>query len=167
MPSKILVTGATGNVGSKVVERLSATGASVRASVQSSSKADKLKNAGVEPVEFDFTNPETLRAAFDGVEKVFLLTPFVPNMVELGLRAIEAAKKAGVKYIVRMSAMGADAEPAIQLGKWHREVEKAVESSGIPYTILRPNSFMQNYSTALSGDIKAQSAFYLPVGDAK
>jgi uncharacterized protein YbjT (DUF2867 family) len=167
MSSKILVTGATGNVGSKVVEQLSAAGIAVRAAVQSTSKATKIKSAGVEPVEFDFTRPETLPAAFDGVEKVFLLTPFVPNMVELGLRAVNAAKKAGVKYIVRLSAMGANFEPSFPLGHWHREVEKAVESSKIPYTILRPNSFMQNYSTALSGDIKTQSAFYLPMGDAK
>jgi len=167
MSSKILVTGATGNVGSKVVERLSASGASVRAAVQSASKAANLKSAGVEPVEFDFTKPETMRAALNGVEKVFLLTPFVPNMVELGLAAIDAAKKAGVKYIVRMSAMGAEIEPVIQMGKWHGELEAAVKTSGIPYTILRPNSFMQNFSTMLSGDIKAQSAFYLPLGDAK
>ena len=167
MSSKTLVTGATGNVGSKVVEHLSSAGIAVRATVQSTSKATKIKNTGAEPVEFDFTRPETLATAFDGVEKVFLLTPFVPNMVELGVRAVNAAKKAGVKYIVRMSAMGANLEPAIKLGQWHREVEKAVESSGIPYTILRPNSFMQNYSGALSGDIKRQSAINLPDGDAK
>ena len=167
MPSKILVTGATGNVGSKVVEQLSAAGIPVRAAVQSTSKAARIKEAGAEPVEFDFTRPETLAAAFDGVEKVFLLTPFVPNMAELGVRAVNAAKKAGVKYIVRMSALGANLKPAIKMGQWHREVEKAVESSSIPYTILRPNSFMQNYSGALSGDIKAQSAINLPDGDAK
>ncbi len=167
MPSTILVTGATGNVGGKVVKQLTAVGAKVRAAVQPTSKVDSIKATGAELVELDFNKPETLRAAFKGVDKVFLLTPFVPNMVELGTQAIEQAKRAGVKHIVRMSAMGADATPGIQLGRWHREVETRLEASAIPLTILRPNSFMQNYANMLGHSIKTQSAFYLPMGDGK
>ena len=64
--------------------------------------------------------------------------------MQLGTNTIEAAKNAGVRYIVRSSAMGA-AEKAITMGRLHGEVEKAVETSGIPYTILQPNTFMQSY----------------------
>lgn len=144
MPTTILVTGATGNIGSHVVKQLTAVGATVRAAVQTTSKVEAIKGPRVQLVELDFNKPETLRAAFQGVERVFLLTPVVANMAELGIKSVEEAKRAGVKYIVRSSALGADAEPGIRLGRWHREVEKTIESSGIPFTILRPNSFMQN-----------------------
>jgi uncharacterized protein YbjT (DUF2867 family) len=167
MPGTILVTGATGNVGGKVVQKLAAAGLKVRAAGQSAAKADSMKVAGVQPVECDFNRPETMRAALEGVERLFLLTPFVPNMVELAARMMEEARRAKVQYIVRMSAMGADLEPGIQLGRWHRQVEEMVESSRIPFTILRPNVFMQNYSSLYAQTIKNESAFYLPAGEAK
>jgi uncharacterized protein YbjT (DUF2867 family) len=150
-----------------VVKQLSALRENVRAAVQRSSNIDQIKDTGAELVELDLNKPETLHAAFKGVEKVFLLTPFVPNMVEIGADLVKEAKKAGVKYIVRLSAMGAEIEPGITLGRWHREVEKAIEGSGIPYTILRPNGFMQNYANFMGQTIKTQSAFYLPLGDSK
>jgi uncharacterized protein YbjT (DUF2867 family) len=167
MTSTILVTGATGNIGSEVVKQLSVTGANVRAAVRRSTDVDEIKGAKVELVEFDFDKPEIIGAAFKGVEKLFLLTPFVPNMVEMGANLVERAKKVGIKHIVRLSGMGADIEPGITLGRWHREVEKMVEASGIPYTILRPNGFMQNYANFMGHTIKTQSAFYLPLGDSK
>lgn len=166
MISAILVTGATGNIGTEVVKRLSDVGANVRVAVRQTD-VDAIKSAKVEPVEFDFNRPKTIGAAFKGVEKLFLLTPFVSNMVEMGTNLVEMAKRAGVKYIVRLSAMGADIEPGITLGRWHREVEKSIEGSGIPYTILRPNGFMQNYANFMGQIIKTQSAFYLPLGDSK
>jgi uncharacterized protein YbjT (DUF2867 family) len=167
MPRTILVTGATGNVGAKVVGGLVKAGARVLGAVQSAAKADSIKALGAEPVEFDFNRAESMRAAFQDVEKLFLLTPFVPQMAEFGVRAVEEAGKAGVQYIVRMSALGADSKPAIRLAEWHREVEEAVESSGIPFTILRPNSFMQNYSNYSAQSIRTQGVFYLPAGDGK
>jgi uncharacterized protein YbjT (DUF2867 family) len=167
MPRTILVTGATGNVGAKVVAGLVKAGAKVQGAIQSAAKADSIKGLGAEPVEFDFNRAESMRAAFQGAEKVFLLTPFVPQMAEFGVRAVEEARKAGVEYLVRMSALGADSKPAMRLAQWHREVEEAVESSGIPFTILRPNSFMQNYANYSAPSIKTEGAFYLPAGDGK
>jgi len=167
MAGIILVTGATGNVGSHVVRQLSAIGVPVRAAVRSARESVSIKGPGVELVELDFNQPGSLRAAFQGVEKVFLLTPFVPDMVELAHRAVEETRNANVRLIVRLSAMGADTEPGIQLGRWHREVERAIESSRVPFTILRPNSFMQNYSNLYSATIKSQNAFYLPMGEGK
>jgi uncharacterized protein YbjT (DUF2867 family) len=80
---------------------------------------------------------------------------------------IEEAKKNGIKFIVKLSTMGADLEPGYTSGRLHRQVEKIIEESGIPYAFLRPNSFMQNFVTRSSQTIKNQNAFYLPAGDGK
>jgi len=160
----ILVTGATGNVGSQVVQQLIAAGINPRVAVRSVKKADALKQAGAELVEMDLDKPETVQPAFEGVDKVFLVSPFVPNMVELAAILVEAAKKANLKQIVRLSAL---AQPGITLSKWHGEVEKMIEDSGIPFTFLRPNGFMQNFTNSMADTIKTQNAFYMPVGDGK
>jgi uncharacterized protein YbjT (DUF2867 family) len=159
--------GATGNVGSQVVKQLADAGANVRAAVRSPRKAESLKSERVSLTEFDTDKPETIEAAFQGVDKVFLLTPLVPNMVELSANLVAAAKKAGVKHIIKSSGMGAEVEPGITLTRWHREAEKAIEASGIAFTFVRPNGFMQNYANFNGATIKTQNAFYLPVGDGK
>lgn len=164
MTNTILVTGATGNVGSQVVQQLIAAGINPRVAVRSVKKADALKQAGAELVEMDLDKPETVQPAFEGVDKVFLVSPFVPNMVELAAILVEAAKKANLKQIVRLSAL---AQPGITLSKWHGEVEKMIEDSGIPFTFLRPNGFMQNFTNSMADTIKTQNAFYMPVGDGK
>jgi uncharacterized protein YbjT (DUF2867 family) len=167
MTDTILVMGATGNVGSQVVKQLADTGANVRAAVRSPRKAESLKSERVSLTEFDTDKPKTIEAAFQGVDKVFLLTPLVPNMVELSANLVAAAKKAGVKHIIKSSGMGAEVEPGITLTRWHREAEKAIEASGIAFTFVRPNGFMQNYANFNGVTIKTQNAFYLPVGDGK
>lgn len=167
MKNTILVLGATGNISSQVVKQLSAAGADTRAAVHSISKADAIKGAGVSFVEIDFNKPETFPAAFAGVDKVFLLTPPFPNMAEITANLVEAAKQAGVKYIVKQSGWGTGAEPRATLLTWQRDGEKIIEASGIPYTFLRPNSFMQNYANTNARTIKTQSTFYKPMGDAK
>lgn len=164
MSNTIFVTGATGNVGSQVVQQLIASGITPRVAVRSINKAESLKKAGAEPVEMDLDRPKTVQSAFAGVDKVFLVSPFVPNMVELTAILREAAKRANVQQIVRLSAL---AQPGIALSKWHCEMEKAIAKTGIPFTFLRPNGFMQNFVTAMAGTIKADNAFYLNAGDGK
>ena len=167
MTNTILVLGATGNIGSQVVKQLAAAGVNTRAAVRSISKADGLKETGVSPIEIDMNNSDTFQAAFEEVEKVFLLTPPFPNMAEITANLVKAAKQAGVKYIVKQSGLGTGSEPKAKLLEWHRQGEKMVEASGIPYTFLRPNSFMQNYYNTSARTIKTQSTFYKPMGDAK
>lgn len=146
MASTILVTGATGTIGSEVVKALAAKpGVTVRIGVRSAAKAEKLAADNVVPVDFDYEKPETFAAAVKGADRLFLLTPSTADQVEMARKLIDAAKEAGVKHIVKLSAIGADMEPGIQLGRWHRAVEKLVEASGISYTILRPGSFMDNF----------------------
>ncbi len=164
MSNTILVTGATGNVGSQVVQQLIASGITPRVAVRSINKAESLKKAGAEPVEMDLDRPETVQSALTGVDKVFLVSPFVPNMVELTAILIEAAKKAKVQQIVKLSAL---AQPGIALSKWHEEMENAIASADIPFTFLLPNGFMQNFVNAMAETIKSENAFYLNAGEGK
>lgn len=162
----ILVTGATGTNGTEIVKLLSAAGAQVRALVRNRAKAAAIEGPGVEIVEGDFDKPETLEAALQGVEKALLLTPIALNMVELHKNFIEAAKRVGTKHIVKFSAFGADPNSPIMLGKWHGESEKLLEESGIAYTHLQPNGFMQNL-LAFGQSIATQGTFFQPAADAK
>jgi uncharacterized protein YbjT (DUF2867 family) len=163
----ILVTGATGNVGSQVVKQLAAHQVNVRAAVRFPSKAQLLKTDHVSLVEFDNDKVETIEKALQGVDKLFLLTPLVPSMVEVSNNLVEAAKKAGVRHIVKSSGMGAESEPGITLTRWHRAAEKAIEASGIAFTFVRPNGFMQNYANFFGQSIKTQNTFYMPMGEGK
>jgi uncharacterized protein YbjT (DUF2867 family) len=163
MPTTILVTGSTGTVGSKVVGALAdMPNVSVRAGVRSAAKAQVMRRGNVVPIDFDYGKAETVRAATEGADAVFLLTPFVPNQVELAERLVDAAKTTGVKHLVKLSALGADQEPGIQLGRWHRAAEKYVEASGIAYTFLRPNNFMDNFLQYYPPD--KEGNIYLPWG---
>jgi uncharacterized protein YbjT (DUF2867 family) len=162
----ILITGSTGNVGSQVVKQLSSFNGSVRAAVQSKNRADDIKNTKAELVEMNFNKSDTIEAAFKDIQKLFLLTPFVPDMVEMSKSLIREAKKANVNHIVKQSAFGSDLEDGITMNKLHRQVEEAIKSSGINYTFLRPMSFMQNY-LGLGDSIKSQGVFYAPLIDSR
>lgn len=159
----ILVTGATGTIGSQVVAALKGRkDVTVRAAVRSAAKAEALKGDNVTPVDFEYTKPELLQKAVAGVDKLFLVTPFTPDQVELGARLVDAAKGAGVKHLVKVSAMGADVEPGIQLGRWHRTLERYILGSGLAYTFLRPNNFMENFINFYPPG--KDGAIYLPWG---
>jgi len=165
----ILITGATGTVGSEVVRQLSAKGENiiVKAAARSATDNTFEKLNRVQVVQLDYDKPDSLAIALKGVDKLFLLTPFQSNMVDLTSNLVSEAKKAKVKYIAKQSVMGADAEPGITPGRLHRQAEKIIEESGILFTFLRPNFFMQNFVNYYSNLIRSQGAFYIPAGDAK
>jgi uncharacterized protein YbjT (DUF2867 family) len=166
----ILVTGATGNIGSEVVKELlsDAPDVSIKAAVHSSQNVKKVKSdARVKVIQIDYNEPETVREALNGVDKLFLLTPDVPNAADLASNVVIEAKKAGIKQIVKQSVMGAALEADVGTMRLHRQVEKFIEQSGIPFTFLRPNEFMQNFINFHSPSIKGNNAFYVPLEDAK
>ena len=163
--STILVTGATGTIGSQVVKALAGRGHTIRAAARGEDKAAKVRALGATPVDFEYTDASSIARAVEGVERLFLVTPFTADQVELAGRVVSAAKKAGVKHVVKLSAIGADVEPGIQLGRWHRAVEKEIEASGLSYTLLRPNNFFENFVNFYGPD--AQGNIYLPWGSAK
>ena len=162
----ICVTGAGGTVSSELIKELESAKAPFRAAYFSKNKAEAARAKGVDAVIIDYNHSETLRAAFQGCDKLFLLGPNALNQTQLELNAVEAAKAVGVRHIVKHSVMGAG-EEAFSLALVHRPVEKAIESSGIEWTFLRPNSFMQNVVTFLGETIKADAAFYSATGEAK
>ena len=162
----ICITGAGGTVGREVIQQLELAGVPFRAAYFSKGKVDAALAKGRDAVIIDYNNPETLRAAFRGCDQLFLLGPNALNQTQLELNAVEAAKAVGVQHIVKQSVMGAEDE-AFSLALLHRPVEKAIEASGMTWTFLRPNSFMQNVVTFMSETIRAESAFYSASGEAK
>lgn len=161
--SNVLVT--NGNIGAHVAEMLAERGESVRVMVRNVSPNPHWSKLGIEQIAADPGTPSTLVPAFAGIDKFFSVTPFVENLVELGRNAVTAAKQAGVQYIVRSSVVGASPD-GIAVGRWHWAVEEAVEASGIPFTILRPNTFMQSYLMHAQS-IADANAFYLPQGSGR
>ena len=162
----ICITGAGGTVGSEVVKQLELAKVPFRVAYFSKEKMEAALARGIEAVIIDYNRPDTLRAAFQGCDKLFLLGPNALNQTQLELNAVEAAKAVGVQYIVKQSVMGAE-EEAFSLALVHRPVEKAIESSGMTWTFLRPNSFMQNVVTFMAETIKAEASFYSASGEAK
>lgn len=159
----ILVTGAGGTVGSEVVKALQAAGAPFRAGYHSQSKAGAAREQGIDAVWIDYDRPETLDAALQGTEKLFLLSP---SNAPQELNAIEAAKRAGVRHVVKLSVIDADTE-SYSFAKLHRAAEKAIEQSSMAWTFLRPNGFMQNMHNYMGDTIRGQGAFYTSTGDAR
>ena len=166
----ILVTGASGNIGSEIVKQLLAVApaVSIKAAVHSRQNVKKVRDGDrVKVVPIDYNERDTLREALKDVDKLFLLTPDVPNAPDLASNAVIEAKKAGIRHIVKQSVMGADLKADVGTMRLHRQVEEIIEQSGIPFTFLRPNEFMQNFIKFHSPSIKGNNAFYLPLEDAK
>lgn len=157
MSGKILVLGATGNVGGPLVAALQAKGETVRAA----SRSGKPVN-GAEGVVFDFADPSTFGPAFEGVDRAYVMLPggYVDSK-DLLLPVIAAAAEHGVK-VVFQSVLGVDADDSIP----YRQVELALERSGVPFVILRPNWFADNFQTYWKPGLD-HGVIALPAGDGK
>jgi uncharacterized protein YbjT (DUF2867 family) len=160
---KVLVTGATGNAGSGLVAALCKAGVDVRAFVRDEARAQSLKDLGAEIVVGDLDRPETIAPAVEGVDKIYLLTWNGPTQAQQAINVIEAAKKAGTPHIVRHSMWGSENSRIIQQGD---QVEAALFSSGLPWTLLKPTFFMQNLMMAAQ-TIASDGMLYWDTGDGK
>lgn len=158
----ILVTGATGKVGQEVVRQLAAANVPVRALVRDPMRASDIRLPGVEIAVGDLAAPDTLDKALSGIDRVFLLSAADPEQVALQGNAIDASKRAGVRHVVKVSVAGGP-DSGTQIGRWHWTTEKQLESSGIGFTMLRPNLFMQQTLT-LAPSIAATGSFSVPMG---
>ncbi len=159
----ILITGASGNVGREVLKQIAATGAKVRAAFQSVGKA-AVAPSGVEIVTMDYNQPETLQKALKGVERVFLVGPPTPNLPALERKAVDEIKRSEVRYVVKLSAMGGR---GAVFPRQHADSEDYIKSTGLTYTFLRPNGFMQNFINYNAPTINTQNAFYASQGDSR
>jgi uncharacterized protein YbjT (DUF2867 family) len=159
----ILITGASGNVGREVLKQIAATGESVRAAFQSVGQA-AIAPSGVDIVTMDYNQPETLQKALEGIDRVFLVGPPTPNLPVLERKAVDEIKRAGTRHVVKLSAMGG--RGAI-FTRQHADSEDYIKSSGLTYTFLRPNGFMQNFINYNGATINTQNAFYGSQGEGK
>jgi uncharacterized protein YbjT (DUF2867 family) len=116
-------------------------------------------------ITFDYAQPATLKPAVDGVDTMFLLSNGIEGQAEGEINVVNAAKANRVKRIVKLSVWGADAE-SFAMARMHRTIERAIEESGLEWTFLRPNNFMQGFITYDAATIRAESAFYAPAGAA-
>jgi len=139
-----------------VLKQALAVGLKIRATFQSPDKAAKAP-AGLEGVIMDYAKPETIRPALLGVEKIFLVGPPARELPALEANLIKEVRAAGRQHIVKLSALGGR-ESMFPSG--HRDSEENIEASGLPYTFLRPNGFMQNLVNYDAGTIRSQNAFY-------
>lgn len=162
----ILITSAPGNNANAVIRELTTAGVRVRALLRNPNSAGEIKGPLVEVAVGDFLNPASLDAALRGVEKAFLIPPTDPRSVEMQVNFIRAAKRAGTRHVVKLSVNGADVNSPVRVARWHAEGEKELEASGIPFTHLRPNAFMQNF-LGLAPTIVSQGEFYQPAADGK
>jgi uncharacterized protein YbjT (DUF2867 family) len=158
----ILVTGATGTVGSRLVRELAAAGSPTRALVRDPQAAAPLQELGVEVVVGSFEDEEAMSRAVSGVERLYLVSPAgVERLVEEQVRVVEAARAGGVRHIVKQSSIAADEPTEASIVAAHRRVEEAIERSGLAWTHLRPHWFMQN-ELGQAGSVANDGAFYAP-----
>jgi uncharacterized protein YbjT (DUF2867 family) len=160
----ILVTGSTGLIGSEVLRLLSRAGVPARALVRNPSRGQALP--GVTWVNGDLAKPETLGSIFAGCTKLFLLTGNVEDASELQRHAIAAARHAGVAHVVKLSAFGASAHSNSTIGRMHHQIERELQESGLPWTMLRPHHFMQNLLSQADNIIN-DGVVYSSSGDGK
>src|SRR5229473_2506749 len=163
----ILVTGATGLNGKELLRVLSASGVAVRALVRNPAKAEAIAALpNVEIVRGDMAHPETLAAGLRGVDRAMLISSSEPMMLDVQTNFIDAAKKAGVKHVVKLSGIMPELDSAFRFARMHGEIEKRLEASGMAFTHLRAGEFMPAYFRQAPA-IVAKGAMFLPMDDAR
>ena len=151
MTSPLLITGASGTIGTALVRELQARGVDFAA--MSSKRGATI--GGRPAVPGDFADVTSLKTAFAGVHTLFLLFPFTPGSVDLARNAVEAAKAAGVRHLVRSSGAGAEAGSPVAIADLQGRIDALIQNSGLAWTLLRPAGFMQNWVTYSAAAIKA------------
>lgn len=166
MRRTILITAATGQVSSALIEALDGTEHRLRALVRDPSKARGLAARGVEVHAGDLGDPHSLVPAFDGVNELWLLTPNGPRAAEHSMNAAWAARRAGVERVVRLSAVGAAHDAPTRSSRLHALSDHELQQSGMGWTILRPHWYMQNLLGA-TDQVTSTGALHLNMGSGR
>ena len=162
----LLLTGVTGKTGGASAQALLKNGIKFRAIVRNADKAVALKAAGVELVIGDVTDRAVLETALAGVEKALMTMPNGEKQLELEKQFIDVAKARGVKHVIKMSSMEAVPNATAPIPKIHYASEQYLKQSGLVWTMIKPNFFMQNLLGS-GGTIKEQGKFFLPLAQGK
>ena len=163
----ILVTGGTGLNGGELLRRLSARGVRVRAMVRSIARAGGISSLPqVEIVAGDMARPETLAEPLRGVDRAMLISSSDAAMLDVQSSFIDAARKAGVKHVVKLSGIMPELDSAFRFARMHGEIERRLEASGMAFTHLRAGEFMPAYFRQVPA-IVAKGALFLPMENAK
>ncbi|MEZ5498286.1 MAG: SDR family oxidoreductase [Steroidobacteraceae bacterium] len=162
----ILLTGATGKTAGAAAKILAAQKKSVRALVRNESKATALRDAGIEVVTGDLEDAAAVRRALDGIEHALLVVPNREGQLALEQGFVTAAAGAGVRHIVKLSSMEAGADARAEIPRLHHASEEHIRRSGLAWTMLRPNFFMQNLLGS-AGTIRDQGKIFLPLGNGR
>lgn len=165
MRDMILVTGAGGAVGSALAGTLHGAGRPVRAAYHGQRYVDEAVAGGLDAVRIDLGEPATLPPALRDVDAVFLVGAMGPGQTRHELNLIEAATAAGVSRVVKLSVWRAD-EELTPIARLHRPAEVALQESGLRWTFLRPNFYMQNFSRQFAASIRTTGRFAQPRADA-
>jgi len=163
----ILITGATGHIGTTLAKQLSAQGVPFRALVR---RADNNAHPiaalpGAEIVTGDFNDPASLTRALAGIEKAFLLTNSSEHAEQLQFNFVEAAQQSGLPHIVKLSQLHAHATSPVRFLRYHAVIETEIRNAGMAWTFLRPNLFMQGL-LGFRETIAQQGKFFATAGDA-
>ena len=162
----ILVTGATGNVGSRVVRELTERGAAVRAFVRDHERAAAVLGHDVELAVGDFADRASLRRAVAGADRLFLACSNVAGQVDYENGAIDIAKEAGVRRIVKLSASVAAVDSPLLFPRWHGTIERHLLRSGVPAVLICPG-FMMNTLLMSAEAVRQTGSLHAPAGRAR
>lgn len=162
----VLVTGATGTIGSQVVRELGERGLRVRAFVRDRVRAAALFGADVELVRGDFGEPQSIFPALDGVDALFLACANHPRQVEYETSVIDAAGRSGVPRIVKLSAIGAEVGSPLGFWDWQGRIEQHLRAAGLPAVILRPGAYMSALLGA-AGTIRHTGSLFVAAGESR
>ncbi|MAS29025.1 MAG: hypothetical protein CMC44_00115 [Flavobacteriaceae bacterium] len=162
----ILITGATGKTGSATAKSLGEKGERFRALIRNEEKKEGLESIGGEVVIGSIENTDVVNQSMQGVKTVLVLLPNSESQLALEKQLVDSAKQAGVERIVKMSSIEATPDATSQIPKLHLESEEYIKQSGLAWTMIKPNFYMQNL-LASAGTIKDQGKIFLPMGEGK
>jgi uncharacterized protein YbjT (DUF2867 family) len=163
---KVLVIGATGNVGSQVIRSLGERGVAARAFVRDAERAAGMLGSDVELAVGDLADRDSIDRALHGVDRLFLACGNVPGQVGFECAAIDAARAAGLTRVVKLSSPDPGVDAPLIFDRWHGEIERHLLGSGLATVLLRPRTYMTNL-LAYAQTIRQTGRLFAPAGSAR